>query len=78
MVLTDVVMPGCGGPELLNRLQIRVPNLKVLYMSGYTDQTVVTASGLDPDLRFLQKPFRAVELLRNVRDLLDGSGAVLS
>jgi signal transduction histidine kinase/DNA-binding response OmpR family regulator len=78
IVLTDVVMPGCGGPELLKRLRLRAPNLKVLYMSGYTDQSAVTESGLDPDLRFLQKPFRAVELLRNVRELLDGSGVALS
>ncbi len=78
IVLTDVVMPGCGGPELLNRLRLRSPNLKVLYMSGYTDQSAITESALDPDLRFLQKPFRSVELLRNVRDLLDGSGAALS
>jgi len=78
IVLTDVVMPACGGPELLARLRLRVPNLKVLYMSGYTDQSAVTESVLDPDLRFLQKPFRAVELLRTVRELLDGSGAALS
>lgn len=44
IVLTDVVMPGCGGPELLNRLQLRAPSLKVLYMSGYTDQSAVTES----------------------------------
>jgi PAS domain S-box-containing protein len=78
LVVTDVVMPGCGGPELLTRLRLRAPDLKVLYMSGYTDQSAVIESALDPDLRFLQKPFRAVELLRTVRELLDGSGVTLS
>jgi CheY-like chemotaxis protein len=70
LLVTDVVMPGCGGPELLERLRLRSPDLKVLYMSGYTDQSVVARTGIDEDVRFVQKPFRAAELLRHVREAL--------
>jgi len=71
LVVTDVVMPGCGGPELLNRLRVRTPSLKVLYMSGYTDQTEVTQDHIGSGSGYVQKPFRAVELLRHVREALD-------
>lgn len=70
LLVTDVVMPGCGGPELLERLRVRSPDLKVLYMSGYTDQSAVARAGIDEDVRFVQKPFRAAELLRHVREAL--------
>jgi FixJ family two-component response regulator len=69
--VTDVVMPGCGGPELLERLRTHTPALKVLYMSGYTDQTAVTQNQIGSGARFVQKPFRAVELLEHVREVLD-------
>jgi PAS domain S-box-containing protein len=59
LVVTDVIMPGCGGPELLNRLQVQAPALRVLYMSGYTDQSAVEKAGIDRGLPFVQKPFTA-------------------
>jgi two-component system cell cycle sensor histidine kinase/response regulator CckA len=71
LVVTDVVMPGCGGPELLARLQARVPTLRVLYMSGYTEQGAATRAGIDRGLPFLQKPFTAAEFVRRVREALD-------
>ena len=71
LVVTDVIMPGCGGPELLSRLQVQAPALRVLYMSGYTDQSVVRKAGLDRGLPFVQKPFTAAELVRQVRQTLD-------
>jgi PAS domain S-box-containing protein len=71
LVLTDVIMPGCSGPELLSRLQLQAPALRVLYMSGYTDQSVVRKAGLDRGLPFVQKPFTAAELVRQVRQTLD-------
>jgi PAS domain S-box-containing protein len=71
LVVTDVVMPGCGGPELLARLQARAPALRVLYMSGYTDLGAATRAGIDRGLPFLQKPFTAAEFVRHVRDALD-------
>jgi two-component system cell cycle sensor histidine kinase/response regulator CckA len=71
LVVTDVIMPGCGGPELLSRLQVHVPNLRVLYMSGYTEQAAAQKAGIDRGLPFVQKPFTAAELVRHVREALD-------
>jgi len=71
LVITDVIMPGCGGPELLERLQRRQPDLRVLYMSGYSEQSAAQKAGFDRGLPFVQKPFTAAELVRQVRDALD-------
>jgi len=71
LLVTDVMMPGCGGPELLRRLKLHAPALRVLYMSGYTEQSSVGKGGIDPDLPFVQKPFTAAEFVRQVRDALD-------
>jgi PAS domain S-box-containing protein len=71
LVVTDVIMPGCGGPELLRRLQSRSPGIKVLYMSGYTEQSASHKFGLEVGLPFVQKPFRAADLVRQVRETLD-------
>jgi two-component system cell cycle sensor histidine kinase/response regulator CckA len=71
LILTDIVMPGCGGPELAARLRLRRRDLRVLYMSGYTEQSsanVIVLSGGPP---VLQKPFTAADLRRRVRDVLD-------
>jgi two-component system cell cycle sensor histidine kinase/response regulator CckA len=70
LVVTDVVMPGCGGPELISRLQRRAPLLRVLYMSGYSDTSSGTTAALDRG-HFIQKPFTAVEFARQVRAALD-------
>ena len=50
LVVTDVIMPGCGGPELLSRLQVHAPALRVLYMSGYTEQSAAHKAGIDRGL----------------------------
>jgi PAS domain S-box-containing protein len=71
LLVTDVMMPGCGGPELLRRLQVHAPALRVLYMSGYTEQSAVSKGRVDPDLPFVQKPFTAAEFLRQVREAVD-------
>jgi two-component system cell cycle sensor histidine kinase/response regulator CckA len=71
LVVTDVIMPGCGGPELLSRLQVQVPALRVLYMSGYTEQSAAQRAGIDRGLPFVQKPFTAAEFARQVREALD-------
>ena len=71
LVVTDVIMPGCGGPELMGRLQARAPGLRVLYMSGYTEQSVAQKTGIARGLPFVQKPFTAAELVRRVREALD-------
>jgi CheY-like chemotaxis protein len=70
LVVTDVIMPVCGGPELLSRLRVGRPDIKVLYMSGYTDQSAAHQVGIDHD-PYVQKPFTAAELIRHVREALD-------
>jgi CheY-like chemotaxis protein len=72
LLITDVVMPDISGPELAGRLTQLYPNLKILYISGYSDDL------LDRHkiqiLNFLEKPFSSEGLLRKVRDLLDQVG----
>jgi two-component system cell cycle sensor histidine kinase/response regulator CckA len=70
LVVTDLMMPGCGGAELISRLRLRVPALKVLYMSGYP-KSVVRVTGIDRDLPFVEKPFTMAGLVRRVREALD-------
>jgi len=71
VVVTDVIMPGCGGLELVRRLQVRAPALRALYMSGYTEQTAAHRAGIDSGFPFVQKPFTAAEFVRQVREALD-------
>jgi PAS domain S-box-containing protein len=71
LLVTDVIMPGCGGPELLSRLHVQSPTLRVLYMSGYTEQSAATQTGIDRGIPFVQKPFTAAEFVRQVRKALD-------
>jgi PAS domain S-box-containing protein len=70
MMITDVVMPQMSGRQLVERLTPLCPHMKVMYMSGYTDNAILHA-GLAPDEAFLQKPFMPDGLLRKVRDVLD-------
>jgi DNA-binding NtrC family response regulator len=71
LLITDIVMPGSSGPALFRRLVERRPGLKVLYMSGYTDDTIVREQRLDTAGTFIQKPFAADGLMRKVREVLD-------
>ncbi len=70
LVITDVVMPRIGGPELATRLRAKRPGLKVLFTSGYTEDTLVMRD-LDPAQAFLQKPYLPAALRDRVRALLD-------
>jgi signal transduction histidine kinase/CheY-like chemotaxis protein len=71
LLITDVVMPEMNGRELAERLVAQRPQLKVIYMSGYTDQAIVERGILIQDINFLQKPFDSTELVTKVRDVLD-------
>jgi PAS domain S-box-containing protein len=70
LVLTDVVMPNVSGRELANRLSERWPGIKVLFMSGYTDNVVMQHGVLEEGAEFIQKPFSPEELARKVRAVL--------
>jgi len=73
LMLTDVVMPGMSGQELSERLKPQCPGMKVIYMSGYTDEAIVEKYGLSaPGIHYLQKPFPPDTLVKRVRSVLDG------
>jgi CheY-like chemotaxis protein len=71
LLLTDVVMPRCTGHALAKRLRAQRPELPVLYMSGYPDDSIATYGVLTPGIRLLHKPLQPVPLLAAVRSVLD-------
>ena len=71
LLLTDVVMPGTSGLQLARQLSLKRKALKVLFMSGYTDNAIVHHGVLDKDVSLLEKPFTAEGLVRAVREALD-------
>jgi signal transduction histidine kinase/CheY-like chemotaxis protein len=73
LMLVDVIMPGMSGPELAKRLGSLNPKMKVLYMSGYTDSTIVHHGVLEKGVNYVQKPFTMDGLARKVREVLDKS-----
>jgi CheY-like chemotaxis protein len=75
LAVTDVVIPGIGGREFAARLADLRPALRVLYLSGYTDDAVVRHGVLESEVEFLQKPFAPAALAQKVRDILDRQAA---
>ena len=72
LLLTDVVMPRLNGKQLLVSLRKNRPDLKVLFMSGYSSNIIVHNGVLEEGMPFIQKPFRPSELVQKVRAILDG------
>jgi two-component system, cell cycle sensor histidine kinase and response regulator CckA len=75
VLLTDVVMPGASGRELASRIMVSRPNIRVLYMSGYTQNVVTSGGMLEEGLAFLQKPFSPAVLVQRIREVLSHTRA---
>lgn len=71
LLLTDVVMPETSGKEVADRMSELLPGLRVLFMSGYTDEAIVHHGVLDSNVEFIQKPFTPAALVKRVREVLD-------
>jgi two-component system, cell cycle sensor histidine kinase and response regulator CckA len=78
LLLTDVVMPGMNGRVLAEQLLRRLPTMKVLYMSGYTDSFIAGHGVLEPGTHLLQKPFTEDVLIRKTREVLDDGKKAVS
>jgi PAS domain S-box-containing protein len=72
LVLTDLVMPEMGGRELVERLRAHRPGLKVVFMSGYTEKAIAVDGVMPAHTGFVEKPFTVEQLMRRVREILDG------
>ena len=71
LLLADVVLPNSGGKELADWVQANSPETRVLFTSGYVEETVFNNYGIDPEMAFLQKPFTPVALARKVREVIE-------
>ena len=72
LLFTDVVMPQMSGPLVAEKVSALRPGIKVLYMSGYTDDAVVHHGVLSQDMPFIQKPFSPIALRKKIRAVLGG------
>jgi two-component system, cell cycle sensor histidine kinase and response regulator CckA len=75
LMITDVVMPQMSGAELAAELTSDRPEMKVLFVSGYAEATVLRHGAIDVTTRFLQKPFNLKALARKIREVLDAKKA---
>lgn len=72
LILSDVVVPGLSGPDLVDTIRRTCPKMKAIFMSGYTEHSISQNGILRDDIHFIPKPFRPIELIRKVREVLDG------
>jgi PAS domain S-box-containing protein len=73
LLLTDVIMPKMGGPELAGRLNEKLPNMKVLYSSGYTNNALIDRGALAEGVELIQKPFAPRDLVKRLQSVLNGN-----
>jgi PAS domain S-box-containing protein len=78
LLITDVIMPRVNGRELATQLTKRRPDMRVLYMSGYTDNMILNSGIAHGEVAFLQKPFTPFALAQKVREVLEGNGKTRS
>ena len=71
LLLTDVVMPKMGGRALAERLGALLPDIKTLFISGYTDEAITHRGAVEPKIELLQKPFSPATLAQKVREVLN-------
>jgi PAS domain S-box-containing protein len=76
LLITDIVMPTISGRELSNKIRLIRPGIKVLYLSGYSEDVLADQNEVEPDSTFLQKPFTPVALTGKVREILDAQKAI--
>lgn len=77
LLLTDVILPGVSGRGVAEQLRLSRPAMKVIYMSGYTDDFIANHGIIDPETVLLEKPFPITLLLRTIREALDAKPAKL-
>jgi CheY-like chemotaxis protein len=78
LILTDVVLPQMSGRELVERLEAMRPGIKVLYMSGYTENAIVNNGILKENVGFLQKPFKVNILVLKIREIMSACQSAAS
>ena len=78
LLITDVVMPGSGGSDVAKGVVQHHPKIRVLFVSGYTDDAVFRHGVLSAGVNFLQKPFTPIALANKVREILDTPTAIVS
>ena len=71
VLITDVIMPQMNGPDLARALALRRPGMKVLFISGYTDDKFRCGQLADPDITLIQKPFQLIDLTQKLRQIID-------
>ena len=71
LLVTDVIMPGMSGRETAEKLALKRPGIKVLYLSGYTENVISHQGVLEAGIHFLQKPFASEALARKVREVIE-------